>query len=319
MTTDQAQQAAQDLYRIGTVAQLTGIAVERLRAWERRYGLAPSQKSGKTRFYSTEQVHWLQSVKALIDQGQPIGSLINLSQTQLDSRLGQRAAEPANVTALCVDLIGTGLLLLEQQHQQSAALAVSGRATSIDQWFERREGPGPELQPGAVIVQVATIDLPVLLQLQDTLEETPLLVCYEFATPEQASALRDEGFHALRWPASWSTLEQTISELAGRPLRPRERLARRFDDETLIALAGSAGTGDPVSTHLARLINELNGLAEYADVVQREAVRDSRRPPLAAPLHERVAIDLSQARALLEGSLETVIGEQQQPVSSKAT
>ncbi|MEM6709905.1 MAG: MerR family transcriptional regulator [Pseudomonadota bacterium] len=30
-----------ELYRIGAVAQLTGIAVERLRAWERRYGLAP--------------------------------------------------------------------------------------------------------------------------------------------------------------------------------------------------------------------------------------------------------------------------------------
>lgn len=310
-TSDPAQQAAEDLYRIGTVAQLTGIAVERLRAWERRYGLAPSQKSGKTRFYSTEQVHWLQSVKALIDQGQPIGSLINLSQAQLDSRLGQKAPDPLSTGSLCVDLIGTGLLLLEQQQAGSSALAVSGRATTVDQWFERREGPLPEVQPTAVIVQVATIDLPVLLQLQDTLEETPLLVCYEFATAEQAQALKLEGFNCLRWPAAWDRLEETISELAGQPLRPRERLARRFDDETLLALAGSIANGDPVSTHLARLINELNNLAEYADVLQREAVRDSRRPPLAARLHERIAIDLSQSRALLESSLETLVTELQ--------
>ena len=37
---------ADDLYRIGTVASLTGIAVERLRAWERRYDFTPAHRDG---------------------------------------------------------------------------------------------------------------------------------------------------------------------------------------------------------------------------------------------------------------------------------
>ena len=49
----------QDLYRIGSVAALTGIAVERLRAWERRYGFAPAQRDGKVRFYSNGQLEKL--------------------------------------------------------------------------------------------------------------------------------------------------------------------------------------------------------------------------------------------------------------------
>ena len=40
---------AQDLYQIGSVTALTGIAAERLRAWERRYGFTPAEKKGKIR------------------------------------------------------------------------------------------------------------------------------------------------------------------------------------------------------------------------------------------------------------------------------
>ena len=40
---------AQDLYQIGSVTALTGIAAERLRAWERRYGFKPAEKKGKIR------------------------------------------------------------------------------------------------------------------------------------------------------------------------------------------------------------------------------------------------------------------------------
>ena len=47
---------AQDLYQIGSVTALTGIAAERLRAWERRYGFAPAERNGKIRLYSHEQV-----------------------------------------------------------------------------------------------------------------------------------------------------------------------------------------------------------------------------------------------------------------------
>ena len=39
-----AHPLADDFYRIGSVAALTGIAVERLRAWERRHDFSPAHK-----------------------------------------------------------------------------------------------------------------------------------------------------------------------------------------------------------------------------------------------------------------------------------
>lgn len=297
----------EDLYRIGTVAQLTGIAVERLRAWERRYALAPSQKSGKTRFYSTEQVQWLQSVKQLLDQGQPIGSLIHLTQEQISNRLGGSQTERPASDGFSADLIGTGLLLLEHQQSRGPQFSVVSRATNIDQWLERRDSLEQPPTADLIVVQAATIDLPQLLQLRDSADEAPLLVLYEFATQAQGHALAAEGFTALRWPQSLDAIEQAAAGLVGRPLRPAERLPRRFDDETLIALAASGRAEDSAHAHLARLINELNSFSEFTDTVQRDAVRDSRRPPLSGAVHERVSIDLSQARALLEQALDAVI------------
>ncbi|MDE0008460.1 MAG: MerR family transcriptional regulator, partial [Gammaproteobacteria bacterium] len=52
-----------DLFKIGVVASRTGISVERLRAWERRYGLAPAHRDGQTRFYSEAQVERLLAIK----------------------------------------------------------------------------------------------------------------------------------------------------------------------------------------------------------------------------------------------------------------
>ena len=54
-----AERIPDDFYRIGSVAALTGIAVERLRAWERRHGFSPAHKSGRTRFYSADQLEKL--------------------------------------------------------------------------------------------------------------------------------------------------------------------------------------------------------------------------------------------------------------------
>ena len=56
-------QIPDDFYRIGSVAALTGIAVERLRAWERRHGFSPAHKNGRTRFYSADQLEKLKKIK----------------------------------------------------------------------------------------------------------------------------------------------------------------------------------------------------------------------------------------------------------------
>ena len=61
---------AQDLYQIGSVTALTGIAAERLRAWERRYGFAPAERNGKIRLYSHEQVKKLNKIKKYVSNNE---------------------------------------------------------------------------------------------------------------------------------------------------------------------------------------------------------------------------------------------------------
>ena len=63
-------------YRVGTVAQLTGLSPDTIRAWERRYAtVAPRRSAGGTRLYSDEDVVRLQLMKALTDCGDAIGAI----------------------------------------------------------------------------------------------------------------------------------------------------------------------------------------------------------------------------------------------------
>ena len=94
-----ANQIPDDFYRIGSVAALTGIAVERLRAWERRHGFSPAHKNGRTRFYSADQLEKLKTIKHLIDRGQTVSSVINLSESQLNQRVTDQPAPTIRAAA----------------------------------------------------------------------------------------------------------------------------------------------------------------------------------------------------------------------------
>jgi Predicted transcriptional regulators len=85
----QKQDSSQN-YRIGAVARLTGISVDRLRAWERRYAVVETRRTESLgRIYSREDVERLTMIKQLVDLGNPISSVANLTDSQLRERLQQ--------------------------------------------------------------------------------------------------------------------------------------------------------------------------------------------------------------------------------------
>lgn len=58
--------------RIGELSRRTGVSIERIRIWERRYGvLAPARSPGGFRLYSERDVHILRTMRALVDAGVP--------------------------------------------------------------------------------------------------------------------------------------------------------------------------------------------------------------------------------------------------------
>lgn len=86
-------------YPIAAVARDTGVNKDTLRAWERRYGFpAPARDAHGERVYSAQDVHRLQQVKRLMDNGHRPGRLLALSpqalQVLAEQAVPARKAEP---------------------------------------------------------------------------------------------------------------------------------------------------------------------------------------------------------------------------------
>jgi MerR family transcriptional regulator, light-induced transcriptional regulator len=291
-------QADDDLYRIGTIANLTGIAVERLRAWERRYGLEPAYKSGKTRFYSKTQLERLQLIKRLIDQGHPISTLVELTDDQLLGRLDTR--RQARLRPASTGLIGPNLLVLEQQQTQPARLDIRARWANLDAFLDD--------QTGTEALEILVVQLPVLLvptveKIARSQPAARIVALYQFATPKHLAAVQELGIPTLQWPATWQQIEHACATSAGAPLRAARAAVRRFSDEQLIAIAASTVDSSGCPGHLVELISGLNAFAEFSLACADEAADGA--------LYERVHTDTTQARAQLELALEALVEAEQ--------
>ncbi len=288
-----AGELSEDLYRIGTVAQITEISVERLRAWERRYGLAPAHRAGKTRFYSASQLARLTKIKRLIDAGQPISSLVELSDEQLDERQsvlpgqGGMSSQPANT-----GLIGTNLLVLEQQQGEDLRIQVAGRWANI-QAFERDQMGVDQLD--AVVVQLPFANEQDLDLIADYFPDAQIVALYQFGTVNNISAIEERGIPALKWPASWQEIENAVSSVHRQANAAEKAAARRFSDEELVAIAAST-LSDPTGCpqHLVELISQLNAFADYSRTLGD------------GPLLDGIHVDATHARSHLERALEAL-------------
>ncbi len=84
-------------YPLRTVARLTGLSPEVLRAWERRYGVvSPERTPGGSRRYSAAELERLRLVKAAVDAGHRIGQVASLPLEALRSRAAAVEATPTD-------------------------------------------------------------------------------------------------------------------------------------------------------------------------------------------------------------------------------
>jgi len=71
------------LYPIRAVAKLTGLPVDTLRAWERRYRAVTPGRGTRGRMYSDVEVRRLMLLRTAVDGGHAIGQVAALSDTEL--------------------------------------------------------------------------------------------------------------------------------------------------------------------------------------------------------------------------------------------
>jgi methanogenic corrinoid protein MtbC1 len=70
-------------YAILAVSKLTGIAIDTLRAWERRHGAVTPTRDDRGRMYTDADVNRLRLLKGAVERGHSIGRLANLGDEQL--------------------------------------------------------------------------------------------------------------------------------------------------------------------------------------------------------------------------------------------
>src|SRR5512134_3530319 len=81
-------------YEIHEVAELTGLAPARLRAWERRYEIVrPSRQPNRYRMYTSEQVALLRAFGRLCAAGERIGDLVREPRQSVMARSEGRATD----------------------------------------------------------------------------------------------------------------------------------------------------------------------------------------------------------------------------------
>lgn len=90
-------------YPIRAVAQLTGLSIDTLRAWERRYEAVRPQRIGKGRLYSETDIKRLTLLKQVVERGHSIGRSASLTDEQLLGMLDRSNQLTARVKKTAFD------------------------------------------------------------------------------------------------------------------------------------------------------------------------------------------------------------------------
>ena len=86
-------------YPISAAAKLTGIPLDTLRAWERRYRTVVPKRAARGRVYSEEQIQKLLLLRRAVEQGHSIGQVAALGDRQLRELLEKGSAIAAGESA----------------------------------------------------------------------------------------------------------------------------------------------------------------------------------------------------------------------------
>ena len=307
-------------YRIGAVARLTGISVDRLRAWERRYGVVETRRTESLgRIYTRDDVERLTMIKQLVDLGNPISSVAQLSDEQLRERLQQdnrsrrqlqgQVAAPARIAALGTTLVS----YLEDARDRLRGTQLLGTFRHFTD-FERSVAT---LAPDVIVIEYAGVHDETIEEVRELMRRAgtrrAVLVC-GFGRREVFEALADLGATVLRSPVSLEELELACrSESVAAPaaqapadnasLRPELGdviPARRFDDEDLVRLASMSRSVEcECPEHLVTLVGSLAAFEAYSATCKH-------RNPDDAALHAYLHKITAHARALIEEALENV-------------
>ncbi len=307
------------VYRSGAVARLTGIPVQTLRVWERRYKIVgPRLSATGQRLYAPSEVARLAVIKQLVDCGHAIGSIASLALDQLRAMFDKvsTAAPPAarhagqsarNARpAVRVAIVGETLALRVAQHRFSELQVV---ATSPNVALAGAALTG--VMADALIIELPTLQretAQMIASLAGHLGARQIVVEYGFGTQRVLKELRALGCSLVHAPMDIDRLEtlcgaQVAGFHAGKPavLPPIDpAAARRFDNKALAQIATTAAKLEcECPHHLCELLVRLGNFETYSAECENSSPADT-------VLHHYLKEVAGNARAMLEVALALV-------------
>ena len=282
------------VYRSGAVARLTGIPVQTLRVWERRYKIVgPRQSASGQRLYAPAEVARLAVIKQLVDSGHAIGSIAMLGLDQLRAMFDQIShaiPTPPRHTGLVamnalpqvrVAIVGEALNLRVADQQLAAVQIV---ATSPNAALAGKALRG-------VTADVLLIELPTLQRetaqtirsLAQQVGARRIVVEYGFGSQRNEQELRAMGCSLMHAPLNIEQLD------AAAP--------RRFDNKALAELSiKSVKLNCECPHHIADLLIHVGNFETYSTECENSS-------PADAALHHYLKEVAGNARAMLEVAL----------------
>lgn len=309
-------------YRIGAVSRLTGVPADTLRVWERRYQVVePVRTDTGNRLYGALDLGRLSLIKRLVDRGDAISSVANLSISQLRERLDGAAVpppEPVSERRPCrVAVLGAGLAgRLRLEPAALDGLEVLGL-------YEHPEGllrAAAETPPDVLLIEHPTVHADQVRELGHLFAQSGAaraLLVYHFASRGTLERLDARHILTRRAPVDTGELRRLCLTLHQAPLNGSARLpeplvgleteiarpipARRFGPAQLARIAqASPSVRCECPHHLVDLVSALSAFEAYCEECE---VRQAEDAALHAYLHASTA----RARALLESALAKVV------------
>ena len=301
---------------IGCVSRLTGIPMDTLRVWERRYkAVTPRRAEHNRRFYTRADVARLILIKQLVDQGHAVGSIVHLPEDALRERVRLHGdlqavkAMPAKAPDRRVPVLvfGESLPFLVQQWKESLEGLDVLAAHSAYADFER---DALALKPEVLIAEFPSLNPDVAAQLRDLAHRGAIrrtVMVYGFAPKPLLEKLAAQGVVTVRAPATpevleeacWPAMRGSGDSLAEAALTLAEPavLPRRFDGATLAAIGRlETGLQCECPQHLSDLLSRLGAFEAYSADCEHRNAKD-------AVLHAHLHKSAGQARVLLEDAL----------------
>lgn len=332
-TVKSAANEANATYRSGAAARLSGVPVETLRVWERRYGVTdPSRSERGQRQYSFEDVRRLGLIKQLVDAGNSIGAVAHLDLQQLLAMLSAVANLPAAQSQVQLSNGMLKIALVGVMLRQSLINLDPGQSklSLVQTAFNLKQAP---MQLKDVKVDVMVVEqgeltapeeqIPLLGLAQQACQATAVLILYRFASSDAIRQLRLAGFHVARIPSDMLEIDHlcrvamaralTLVEQQGRMGRVKKNgvravdaarnkksnviPARLLDDEHLSHIAKFATSIHcECPRHLVDLLQMLTSFERYSAQCENRNEDD-------ASLHRDLHYTAAHARSALEQAL----------------